>query len=80
MVTKADTINKIIKNNADPKDELIYQSNEFKNKSIELNDKIGAVKTIAEKVDKGIEMHKLMAKLVTFVEKNRNKVRNDMPK
>ena len=25
-------------------------------------------------------MHKLMAKLVTFVEKNRNKVRNDMPK
>ena len=78
--TKAETINKIVKLNADPADELIVQSNEGKNKALDLNERLVAIFKTQEKLKKGIEMHKLMDKVVTFVEKNRNKVRNDMPK
>ena len=49
-VTKAETINKIIKNNADPADELIIQSNEFKNKSLDLNERIVTIRKNIEKI------------------------------
>ena len=54
VVTKADTINKIIKVNADPKDELITTSNEFKNKSLDLNERIAPIKQSIEKIEKAL--------------------------